>query len=281
MIEDDVRCVRCGTNLRSHNTHGSCPGCDAPVWFSIYGTWLRTAEPGWLRRVRLGVTVWVWVLVVTLLLNVLGFVGLMVVAEFTDDPLQASAELEDALGFGGLLVAALELVAVFLITAREPSTALCDRPVTLRRGLRVLLPIVCLHWLFRFRAPGSLLPMFESYFDVLDAIAIAMVMGLLIYLRRLARRIPHSGLERNTTIACWAIGLTLGAYEVTAVALLSAVWADADLPTAPWWGTWTVCSLHMVGPIFAIWLIVLLTWYRRAIGTAIKTVLRERAAVSV
>lgn len=51
-LEEQACCVRCGEELLKTSVHSGCVNCGAPVWYSIYGTWVRTSSVIWLERIR-------------------------------------------------------------------------------------------------------------------------------------------------------------------------------------------------------------------------------------
>ncbi len=53
----DTPCIHCGYNLRGLAAGGMCPECGHAIEESLRGELLRFANPDWLRRVRLGITV--------------------------------------------------------------------------------------------------------------------------------------------------------------------------------------------------------------------------------
>jgi hypothetical protein len=63
-LHQDTTCRRCGYNLRGLLEDGHCPECGAPIKFSVRGDQLQFCDPLWLQRVRRGLKLMLWYVVV-------------------------------------------------------------------------------------------------------------------------------------------------------------------------------------------------------------------------
>ena len=70
-LEAAVPCVGCGNDMKGSKRHQLCETCGAPAWFSVPTTWLRDCDPAWLRRVRSGLTLWLWTVLIAFVLTIL------------------------------------------------------------------------------------------------------------------------------------------------------------------------------------------------------------------
>ena len=52
----DLPCIQCGYNLRGLDPESTCPECGASISDSLRRGLLALADPGWLRRIRLGMS---------------------------------------------------------------------------------------------------------------------------------------------------------------------------------------------------------------------------------
>lgn len=64
----DTPCIHCGYNLRGLAAGGQCPECGHAIAESLRGDLLRFANPDWLRKVRLGITVQLVGIVISLVM---------------------------------------------------------------------------------------------------------------------------------------------------------------------------------------------------------------------
>ena len=76
-LEAAVPCVGCGNDLKGSKRHQLCPTCGAPGWFSMPPL-LRHCDPTWLRRVRSGLTLWLWNLLIVYVLALGGIIAAVI-----------------------------------------------------------------------------------------------------------------------------------------------------------------------------------------------------------
>ncbi|MBI4719375.1 MAG: hypothetical protein HY763_16390 [Planctomycetes bacterium] len=255
-VQTDTSCTRCGYNLRGLDPQGRCPECGEAIALSLRGDLLAYADPQWLARVRSGIGLLLWNIVLAILVP------------FTAIPLPGMAF---ARTFGQILAQAVELVAAFYVTAQEPRVSLQERRTSLRRVIRSCAFVGTL---------GALLLFIEELTDVsaglfavlgagLSLAGFVATFGQLIYFRRFARRIPHEKLARSTGRLLWAGPIVLGIHAI-AVLVLTLVFErmTPPPPEPPDILMGTICSTTVFGLIFFVWYVLLLMRYRRAFATA-------------
>jgi hypothetical protein len=270
-----VICVRCGGDLGGNSSHAGCPTCAAPVWLSLDGDWLCVRDPVWLRRVRLGTSLWVWALLIPVALNVIGFATPWFRDAFGG---RTYASLEQfytyrgvVFAIVGLLVRTLEWCAAVFLTAAHLARGGVEPRWVLRRLIRVL---VLVDIALEVLAWGTRWLMSEppSEFDLLLAAArsgvdCALCLGTTVYLRGLCRRLPSVKLVRWLTAILWGFA---GFWTLDLLGLgVDAVLGD-DLSALGHrgWG-WLTLSIapKLVGfvffLVFSIWLAVVLARFRR------------------
>jgi hypothetical protein len=201
-----------------------CPECSTPIARSLQGNLLRFADPAWLNKLRLGVALKLWMLLIALVVGIGGAVfaaiGLFVV--------QAALNIISGL---------LGLWAIWLITAPEPNIAVSEDPMSLRRLLRTCAVIGFFggqtHQILAGVAPATVPGMAPGAMPgtvLLVALAVMMLIGLVatfgefVYFRRFARRVPDQKLADNTTVVMWgysgAMALVVIAIAIAAIVLL-------------------------------------------------------------
>jgi len=271
-LTTDIACARCGYNLRGLRAGHLCPECGTPIERSLIGNLLRFADPVWLDKLRLGVALKLWMLLVALVVGAGGAVA----AAFGLFVIQAALSL---------VAGVLGLWALWLITTPEPNIATTEDPMSLRRLLRVCAVIGFFGGqaqAFTGATPG-IAPGALPGILVLVTIGVMMLVGLVamfgefVYLRRFASRIPDQKLADNTTVVMWGFcGATAVVIIMAAIAAIvvvpvaPAAQAGAVTPSNP--PGWAVGVLGLLGCgvfvgllVFGIWNIVLLFQYHGAL----------------
>ena len=80
LIDEDLLCRGCGYNLRGLTRNHYCPECHTPSSQSVTADRLVHADFGWLRTVRKGIVVYLWM------------IGLMVLMIFRPQGILGSRE---------------------------------------------------------------------------------------------------------------------------------------------------------------------------------------------
>ncbi len=126
----DVPCIQCGYNMRGLDRETVCPECGGAVERSLHGRQLRFAEPRWLSRLRVGTLLWILGSLLTFGRLVCSYLGAWLLS-----PASAYWEYAPLLYYSRLVLA---VVAVALVTTREPATSVIAEGWTSRRVLRLL-----------------------------------------------------------------------------------------------------------------------------------------------
>ncbi|UCF34303.1 MAG: hypothetical protein JSV78_03165, partial [Phycisphaerales bacterium] len=213
-LERDTPCVCCGNVLRMQTTHGTCSSCGAPVWYSLYGTWLRTSDPGWLRRIRSGVTLWLIVIVGGFVFGCVFGLGIMAWAISTG----AGRNMPYLEALGGAMGSVFGLIILLcnlaitdrLLTPHPASAGLpgADRP---RNAVRLCFLIGFVGVLAASSAQIHSLPSWVALAAVsVGLVGLAAHMGLVHQVRKLAARVPDRKMEQSALIVMWGYGLGQG-----------------------------------------------------------------------
>lgn len=209
-IAHDVTCRKCGYNLRGLSPDGRCPECGTAVGYSLQGDLLRFCDPNWVDILRGGASLFIWGIVTI-------FVG-SIAGSF----LQAST--------GSPVLAILAILAGWVLTTvgwwkmtePDPSGLGEDRYGTPRKIIRIAL-IVSI-----FAQVIDHLPQLTKL-DPASALAVqvvAVVLGLvgivgffaqLLYLKRLALRIPDAQLSGRAGFLMKALPISYGAMIVLGI----------------------------------------------------------------
>lgn len=211
-IAEDTQCIRCGYNLRGLSKGGLCPECGIPIERSLRGDLLKYADPEWLEKLRFGVSLKLWNIVLSILLA-FGVSILIGVAGWGQPLLMTTTWIGAVLG----------LWATFLITAQEPRISLQEDTVTLRTTIRfcavagflgTTLPSVI--------APWAIAPLIGAISGATSLISFVAWFGELLYLRRFATRLPDAKLAQTTGRLMWTLAAGAGALLVYWVIMLVA-----------------------------------------------------------
>lgn len=268
-LTEDLRCTRCGYNLRGLTLDKLCPECATPIARSIHGNLLRYADPEWLDKLRLGAALMLWNILIGVVLGLA--VGLLMMVGLPQVVVSIVSMLAGLLG----------LWAMFLVTTPEPAIAFNEDPLTLRRVVRGCAVANFLGAAAEQTAlVGGLGTMVLVVGGVLVLIGLAAYIGQFIYFRRFARRIPDETLAKQTTVVMWgyvgASGVFVLASIIGVVAMggLAALGAAGGRPGAP-----PGLSAGLVMPflclgglasfVFGVWYIALLFRYHEAFKNAV------------
>lgn len=213
VLQQDTPCRRCGYNLRGLTVEGRCPECGTPVGLSAYGDFLRFCDPRWLERLAKGVSFILWGILVGIVVGGAGSVLAALVHPLLGQVLMLC---------GGLV----SLYGTWLLTEPDPSGIGEDRDINARRIVRVCL-ILGLGYSFlsmtarQGLASGILLVVLvilTALTGVSQAIGEA---AKLLYLRKLALRIPDEALARRARFLVYAMGISVLMTVIPVVALLA------------------------------------------------------------
>ena len=292
-LAEDLPCRGCGYNLRGLDESGLCPECSAPVGRSVTGDLLRFADPQWVERLVTGLG---WA-IVGILAGIVTNVLVTVTFQFLIGAAIMRGGTPSGFVFGipavlSFITSLMTVYGVWLATTPEPSAIESEPPFSARRLTRWCYvaqlaagPLQAMGYARMNPAVGNTLGItgpIDAVFTVTGfAAAIAGLVGLiagLIYLRRLAIKIPDTSLARQTRIVAWGIGscqsLMIAWGIVVAFAMSAWMGAGAAAPTTPPTGVFTLmtvmCFLLIAAFVFTIWALVLLLMYRGKLATAAK-----------
>ena len=288
-LPHETACVDCGTILREQTTHGSCLTCRAPVWYSIHGTWLRACNPGWLGRLRAGVTLWFWMLVGSMILACVAIFGVVAwgIAQSRSGPPNVSGMFTTSMYAGaifGMVMNVLYLVVAVYLTTPNPANAQLRSANSLARAIKGGYAIgitgsLAMALITLLELPGWVI----TVSGVANLAAGLAGIGLVYHLRGIAARIPSRGQLRSATIVLWGLGLSTVLVQI--VSIVNTAFMDygslstGTLPTPPVLGLQCLNGLFSIGwLVFTIWLLVLLAGLRSALSLAIKRVTSDRTA---
>jgi hypothetical protein len=174
-----------------------------------------------------------------------------------------------------MIVEGLSLWGTWLLTSPEPRLELHEQPVTLRKVIRLCAVLGFGGGLLTQAeglATGNTAMLFAVLGGMLALAGIVELIGQLIYLRRLARRVPDPALEKSTSVVLWGLPISTGVLLLAALVFaLAAALTPAGggaLAVAGAGFTAVGCVLGAGILLFSIWYVVLLFQYRSAFKIA-------------
>lgn len=204
MIGFDLACINCGYNLRGLRGDGVCPECANPIGQSLRGDRLIFSSSEWLKHLRRGAALMLWYIVTVALFAA----GTYVVNVSQFGP--AFAMVPDT------LADVLFIAAIFSLTMQEPRISGSAAPGRLRDIVRGCAVAAFVGKLVLFVAASLSHNAFGIIGILLLAGNVIAIVGTLIILRRLARRIPDEKLAKSTGALLWG--------TLIAVTMLIAAW---------------------------------------------------------
>lgn len=232
-IAQDVHCIHCGYNLRSLLPGQACPECDQPVGESLRGDLLQFSNPAWLARLASGMG---WIVVACILSMVL-FWSMNILVRLWIGATNPSL-FQAIFWVTTSAIGLARTVGIWKVTLPEPRLLDARQGPDARAIARVLLVgAFALTWT---TAPLTAIPRLQSALLGLAYIAMHAVgwVMLYVYLARLARRVPASGLVRLTWAAC-VMETLLSCYSLfVRIVTIWAMWttgtATSLLRSLPW-----------------------------------------------
>jgi hypothetical protein len=225
VVETDTPCRKCQYNLRGLSSEGRCPECGSAVGLSLRGDLIRYSDPVWVDTLRQGITLILWAVV--------AFIFAAVVTAITKNANQKSV--------AGALVSvaayAMYLGGAWLLTTPDPSGLGEDRYGTSRKIIRLTMLIGVLQQLGNFIAQTAILEpaMYHALTMASSVLALFGTVGTfatLLYLGKLAARIPDNKLTDRARHLMWGIGIPLCIIVVLATLLVAAAGGGRPAPGA-------------------------------------------------
>src|SRR5262245_18227226 len=134
IIDADVRCLRCGYNLRGLGPGMRCPESGAPAAKSLLGNLLRHSDPGHVRGLARGATL-IQVSIVFIALAIAGQLAWVFAAQW----LRMAPPSAPLMSLISNSAAGLGLIGGWLYSRRDPAYSGNDPSDTSRRALRTVL----------------------------------------------------------------------------------------------------------------------------------------------
>lgn len=270
-LEKDMFCSRCGYNLRGLTLEGLCPECGSPVSRSVHGNLLRFAHPEWINKLRKGIAVKLWGMLIGLGIGVIA--GISVVLAMPPVIISIVSLV------GGLF----GLWATFLITTPEPMIGVDEDPVTVRKVIRFAALLGFLGGQIQQASQGGAVNIGGGTISIgliwigtiFTLCGLVAMFGEFIYLRRFAKRIPDESLASSTTTVMWGFGITMillvlfGIVMVIKGLAAARTGATSGIPTTG--PGYLMIGVILFGGIcmlvFGIWYLILLFRYHRVFKT--------------
>jgi Zn finger protein HypA/HybF involved in hydrogenase expression len=287
--DGDLPCTQCGYNLRGLAPDGRCPECGAEVSRSYGGDLLKHANRDWLRKVKRGIDLLVWSLIVLLALGLLG--GCFGAYAGATRTRISSGAISAAIQF---VSATLLVAAAFLISSQEPRITLTEPQFSWRKLIRIA---AILGASAQMAAAIAQLKMWPHVAIAMTALLIASeptkYFASFSYLRSFAVRIPDPRLAHSTNIVKWGLSITALLGAVTAVLVLTklpglmaaATGASAtatqpvgapnvtfrsfSTPVLAVAAGLSGCAVGVSSLVFQVWAFVLLWQYRRVFAATL------------
>ena len=225
-ISQDVSCRRCAYNLRGLTGDGRCPECGTPVGRSTHGDLLRYSDPGWVEKLELGARLILW----GMLVGIIAGVARLVLSLF----------LHPVVGdFVALAGAMVGFYGTWLLTEPDPSNIGEDVYGRARQITRITLLIgivtqVGAMMQYVVHLTRAMLILGIPLALLLIAIGVVGIWYQLLYVEKLAERIPEHDVTRRARFLRWAYPISMGVAGVGAMIILAAaVFLRAAPATGP------------------------------------------------
>ena len=224
-IDADVACFFCGYNLRSLGLDAICPECGRAIQESLRHGWLGYADPMWLRRLRTGITIPLWMILGTVVFYfaLVGWIMFSAISSATSGSPQPPdmTWLPIIMLPVALAYAAASLTSVWLLTSPEPVPGQGRLQTGLATWIRILfvgvigmgllMAVIYTGVYLNADSPQSFLANPGTAGTVISVLASILYAGaggfafllLLVHLRRIARRNFKKGLAKLTTVLAW------------------------------------------------------------------------------
>jgi hypothetical protein len=251
-LDADLKCIRCGYNLRGLPANGACPECGTAVGRSFLGDLLQFSPPEWVDQLAGGMN---WILVGVVVSIVVSLLGGLLGGRRGADPVHQY--LLHALGF-------ISVIGYWMIAAPDPARLETEPSITARKLVRFVAVFSYVAG-FALTGIGRMGPILAQ-----TTIAGAGLIGIVgffadfIYLRQLALRIPDLRLANQTRIVMWGLVVSMGLVIAGGI-MTAALVASGSSPIG---AAIVVCPTALGMVVFAIWSLILMVRFRRELSDA-------------
>ncbi|MHC5113724.1 MAG: hypothetical protein ACYTGP_04775 [Planctomycetota bacterium] len=265
-ITADVVCCHCGYDLRGLRLDDRCPECSAFVGGAVHGSTLDQCSEAWVALLRRGTLI--LAVAFTIILTAMPALSAIGIVLGLDGGGEASSTFGMSAALIYVAISVLFLVAIWMLTTRDPGERAAEPFFTARRLARlgavtevVGAPVdaTIQHGdLPGGRAAPALIGALVLLYWGLTIVSTTGHLALFVHLRNLTRRIPRPGLAKWFIIVAWmyAPGVILIGLAAMLMASL-AFWGGMN----PQVGLIAVFVLFMLGfaiaESFGIWMTVL------------------------
>ena len=215
-ITQDLTCAHCSYNLRGLTEDKLCPECATPIAQSLQGNLLRFASPEWVGKLRLGTTLLLWAIVVSVLSALCYGIGHIM-------------ELPGSV---------LRCLGIFAITSLDPGSERPTPILTLRSLLRALAGISLFGELAWWAGLG--LPVLRSQAIFGIGVTEVLLLGCLVHFGRISDRIPDATMVRRSYTTAWRL---LASFVLIGVGSFMLHGASANPPS------WTPTARIVLGKV--------------------------------
>ena len=296
-IDEHVDCRGCGYNLQGLMLQGKCPECSMPIARSIRGDELRFSDPAWVGSLARGVQFILIGFFTFLGFGILYIIGILVMSfsaaastatttggtggttsvTVTAMPFTLTSYI--VMAFSLLTLPSLIIIfGVWKLTTPDPGMVEREAPNCVRNVARWCILTMALS------IPLTMMGLDTSTFVVtpiaisptmqivqflgmgLGVITLAGYIAGLLFLSRIASRIPNPSLARQSKIVMWGYGITQGVNTVLGTIVLilmqgffTSVASGVSSSPGPFMAVSAGASLiGCFGWVFLIWIVVLL-----------------------
>ncbi|MEE9296581.1 MAG: serine/threonine-protein kinase [Phycisphaerae bacterium] len=223
----DVPCAKCDYNLRGLAAGGGCPECGEAVASSLRPDRLLFANPKWLSTIALGQAL---IFATMIAIPIFPVVALVVFSMLRLSGVEFLHLMRLLMSVFGAIAGGGIATGVFMSTRREPALAAPKRTPVTARIARVC-ALVGIPGIFAGTTVSSssgavsgpsttLIPLGEFVLPIGLAACVIGGLSLLLYLRKLAERVPDAKLLRSSrqlaTLLCALVPLGLGSLALSA-----------------------------------------------------------------
>jgi hypothetical protein len=197
-------CRKCSYELRGLNEDGRCPECGTPVAVSLNDDFLRFSQPEWLDNLQSGARLILW----SVLVSIAGGIFAVIFSQ-----LIWHKQLQFAIAAPVLIALLMSLVGSWRLTTPDPSGLGESRYGTSRQLIRWGLAASALKEALNLSPFRTLLPsvdvqIIEGFLIALQLFNCIALVAEMLYLSKLADRLPDDRLSERAMFLMYAFGCT-------------------------------------------------------------------------